>query len=159
MVSSFIIKPFFFPYWTCNFSSIMLSSDCCINCFSVCLIPSELDSSIRFKIRATLFLTVLKVMISLLTLATTLSTIDPNTGPARTKIEQVIISDPEDSWQHHEDLLQNCIDLWDSLGLHYEVVNICTGDMGTVAARKYDHMEPAFSSPWPKQPYLYTVRK
>jgi seryl-tRNA synthetase len=55
-----------------------------------------------------------------------------------TKIEQIIISDPEDSWQHHEDLLQNCIDLWDSLGLHYEVVNICTGDMGTVAARKYD---------------------
>jgi seryl-tRNA synthetase len=55
-----------------------------------------------------------------------------------TKIEQIIISDPEDSWQHHEDLLQNCIDLWDSLDLHYEVVNICTGDMGTVAARKYD---------------------
>ena len=55
-----------------------------------------------------------------------------------TKIEQIIISDPDDSWQHHEDLLQNCIDLWDSLGLHYEVVNICAGDMGTVAARKYD---------------------
>ena len=31
-----------------------------------------------------------------------------------------------------------CVDLWDELGLHYEVVNICTGDMGTVAARKYD---------------------
>ena len=28
--------------------------------------------------------------------------------------------------------------MWDSLGLHYQVVNICTGDMGTVAARKYD---------------------
>jgi seryl-tRNA synthetase len=28
--------------------------------------------------------------------------------------------------------------LWDSLSIHYEVVNICTGDMGTVAARKYD---------------------
>ena len=28
--------------------------------------------------------------------------------------------------------------MWDSLGLHYRVVNICTGDMGTVAARKYD---------------------
>ncbi len=55
-----------------------------------------------------------------------------------TKIEQVIISHPDDSWQHHEDLLQNCIELWDSLEIHYEVVNICTGDMGTVAARKYD---------------------
>ena len=55
-----------------------------------------------------------------------------------TKIEQIVISHPDESWQHHEDLLQNCIDLWDSLDLHYEVVNICTGDMGTVASRKYD---------------------
>ncbi len=55
-----------------------------------------------------------------------------------TKIEQIVISDPDDSWSHHEELLQNCIDLWDELGLHYEVVNICTGDMGTVASRKYD---------------------
>jgi seryl-tRNA synthetase len=38
----------------------------------------------------------------------------------------------------HEELLQNCIDLWNDLEIHYEVVNICTGDMGTVAARKYD---------------------
>ncbi len=55
-----------------------------------------------------------------------------------TKIEQIIISKPEDSWQLQEELLQNCIDLWDDLGMHYEVVNICTGDMGTVAAKKYD---------------------
>jgi len=55
-----------------------------------------------------------------------------------TKIEQVIISHPDDSWELHEELLTNCVDLWDALGLHYEVVNICTGDMGTVAARKYD---------------------
>jgi seryl-tRNA synthetase len=55
-----------------------------------------------------------------------------------TKIEQIILSHPDDSWQHHEDLLQNCIELWDSLDMHYAVVNICTGDMGTVAARKYD---------------------
>ena len=55
-----------------------------------------------------------------------------------TKIEQIVISHPDESWDHHEDLLKNCVDLWDTLGLHYEVVNICTGDMGTVAARKYD---------------------
>ena len=55
-----------------------------------------------------------------------------------TKIEQIVISHPDESWNHHEDLLKNCVDLWDALGLHYEVVNICTGDMGTVAARKYD---------------------
>ena len=55
-----------------------------------------------------------------------------------TKVEQVIISHPDNSWDAHEELLTNCVDLWDSLGLHYEVVNICTGDMGTVAAKKYD---------------------
>ena len=55
-----------------------------------------------------------------------------------TKVEQIVIAKPEDSWELHEELLQNCIDLWNELGLHYEVVNICTGDMGTVAARKYD---------------------
>jgi seryl-tRNA synthetase len=55
-----------------------------------------------------------------------------------TKIEQIIISKPEDSWELHEELLTNCIELWNSLELHYEIVNICTGDMGTVAAKKYD---------------------
>ena len=55
-----------------------------------------------------------------------------------TKIEQIVIAKPDDSWSIHEELLKNCIDLWNELGLHYEVVNICTGDMGTVAAKKYD---------------------
>ncbi|MDP6011858.1 MAG: serine--tRNA ligase [Candidatus Poseidoniaceae archaeon] len=55
-----------------------------------------------------------------------------------TKIEQIIISKPEDSWNLHEELLTNCVELWDSLNLHYEVVNICTGDMGSVASKKYD---------------------
>lgn len=55
-----------------------------------------------------------------------------------TKIEQIVITKPEESWEMHDELLQNCIDLWNDLQIHYEVVNICTGDMGTVAARKYD---------------------
>ena len=55
-----------------------------------------------------------------------------------TKIEQIIISLPEKSWEYHEDMLENCIDLWNSLNIHYRVVNICTGDMGTVASKKYD---------------------
>ena len=55
-----------------------------------------------------------------------------------TKVEQIVICHPDDSWDHHEELLGNAVNLWDSLGLHYRVVNICTGDMGTVAARKYD---------------------
>ena len=55
-----------------------------------------------------------------------------------TKVEQIVICHPDESWDYHEELLKNCLDLWDALELHYEVVNICTGDMGTVAARKYD---------------------
>lgn len=55
-----------------------------------------------------------------------------------TKIEQVIICRPDESWEMHEELLKNAIDLWNSLDLHYRVVNICTGDMGTVASKKYD---------------------
>ena len=32
------------------------------------------------------------------------------------KVEQIVISDAEGSWDLHEELLQNCIDLWDALG-------------------------------------------
>ena len=53
-------------------------------------------------------------------------------------MEQVVICHPDDSWKHHEDLLKNAIDLWTNLGIHFRVVNICTGDMGTVASKKYD---------------------
>ncbi|DAC14285.1 MAG TPA: serine--tRNA ligase, partial [Candidatus Poseidoniales archaeon] len=55
-----------------------------------------------------------------------------------TKVEQIIICHPDDSWNHHEVLLENCRSLWDALDIHYQIVNICTGDMGTVAAKKYD---------------------
>ena len=55
-----------------------------------------------------------------------------------TKVEQIVISHPDDSWKYHEELLANAVDMWNALGLHFEVVNICTGDMGTIAARKYD---------------------
>ncbi|MDA1168518.1 MAG: serine--tRNA ligase, partial [archaeon] len=55
-----------------------------------------------------------------------------------TKVEQIVIARPEESWNLHEELLANCVDLWNSLGLHFEVVNICSGDMGTVASKKYD---------------------
>jgi len=55
-----------------------------------------------------------------------------------TKVEQFVFCKPEDSWQIHEELLQNAEDVFRSLDLPYHVVNICTGDIGTVAAKKYD---------------------
>lgn len=54
------------------------------------------------------------------------------------KIEQIIICKPEDSWKHHEELINNSIEFFESLGLHFRQVNICTGDIGSVAAKKYD---------------------
>ncbi|RMF05034.1 serine--tRNA ligase [Candidatus Woesearchaeota archaeon] len=54
------------------------------------------------------------------------------------KIEQFIFCKPEDSWKYHEELLQNAEEIFQELGLPYRVVNICTGDIGTVAAKKYD---------------------
>ncbi|MFA4826159.1 MAG: serine--tRNA ligase [Methanoregula sp.] len=55
-----------------------------------------------------------------------------------TKVEQFVYCMPEDSWQIHEELLANAEEVFQSLGLPYRVVNICTGDIGTVAAKKYD---------------------
>jgi seryl-tRNA synthetase len=54
------------------------------------------------------------------------------------KIEQFIFSLPEQSWELHEELQRNSEELYQQLGIHYRVVNICTGDIGTIAAKKYD---------------------
>jgi seryl-tRNA synthetase len=54
------------------------------------------------------------------------------------KVEQFIFCLPDQSWQFHEELQKNSEDLYQKLGLHCRVVNICTGDIGTLAAKKYD---------------------
>jgi seryl-tRNA synthetase len=54
------------------------------------------------------------------------------------KVEQFIYSAPDESWKLHEELLKNLEEFWQSLKIPYRVVNVCTGDLGTVAAKKYD---------------------
>jgi seryl-tRNA synthetase len=54
------------------------------------------------------------------------------------KIEQFIFCTPDQSWNLHEELLHNAEDITRKLGLAHRVVNVCTGDIGTVAAKKYD---------------------
>jgi seryl-tRNA synthetase len=54
------------------------------------------------------------------------------------KIEQFIFCLPEQSWGLHEELQHNSESLYQGLGLHYRVVNVCTGDIGIIAAKKYD---------------------
>jgi len=54
------------------------------------------------------------------------------------KIEQFIFCKPEDSWKLHEELIGNAEELFKKLKLPYRIVNICTGDIGIVAAKKFD---------------------
>ncbi len=54
------------------------------------------------------------------------------------KIEQFIFCHPDESWDYHEEIIQNAEMLFRGLEIPYRVVDICTGDIGVVAARKYD---------------------
>jgi len=54
------------------------------------------------------------------------------------KVEQVVLCEPKDSWRVHEELLSNAESFLKKLRIHYQVVNVCTGDLGIVAAKKYD---------------------
>ena len=54
------------------------------------------------------------------------------------KVEQFVFSLPEESWKIHEELIKNEEDFVQALKLPYRVVNVCTGDIGIVAAKKLD---------------------
>ncbi|HHQ45156.1 MAG TPA: serine--tRNA ligase [Candidatus Altiarchaeales archaeon] len=54
------------------------------------------------------------------------------------KIEQFVFAKPDDSWNIIEDLIKNAEELMQKLEIPYRIVNVCTGDIGTVAAKKYD---------------------
>ncbi|MFP3130555.1 MAG: serine--tRNA ligase [Nitrososphaeria archaeon] len=54
------------------------------------------------------------------------------------KVEQFIYSKPEDSWKYHEELIKNAEEFFQSLGIPYRVVNVCSGELGAPAAKKYD---------------------
>jgi len=54
------------------------------------------------------------------------------------KVEMFLFSTPEDSWKLHEELVRNVEEFFQSLKIPHRVVNVCTGDLGTVAAKKYD---------------------
>ncbi len=54
------------------------------------------------------------------------------------KVEQFIFCKPEDSWDFLEEILKNAEDIYRSLGIPYRVVNVCSGELGRLAAKKYD---------------------
>jgi seryl-tRNA synthetase len=54
------------------------------------------------------------------------------------KVEQISITSQNTSWKEHDYLFHTAELFWQSLGIHYQKVNICTEDIGIVAAKKYD---------------------
>lgn len=54
------------------------------------------------------------------------------------KVEQMVVCKQAESWDVHEELLKHAVEFFESLGLHFRIVNVCTGDLGIVAAKKYD---------------------
>jgi seryl-tRNA synthetase len=54
------------------------------------------------------------------------------------KVEQFIFCKPEESWKIHEELIKNTEQIYQLLKIPYRIVNICTGDIGSIAAKKYD---------------------
>jgi seryl-tRNA synthetase len=54
------------------------------------------------------------------------------------KIEMFIFSHPDKSWDEFENLRDTLEEIVKGLGLHYRIMNMCTGDIGTPNAKKYD---------------------
>ncbi|KAL2813335.1 hypothetical protein BDW59DRAFT_154871 [Aspergillus cavernicola] len=54
------------------------------------------------------------------------------------KIEQFILSKPEDSWKIFDEMIANSEDFYKSLGLPYQVVSIVSGALNNAAAKKFD---------------------
>ncbi len=55
-----------------------------------------------------------------------------------TKSEMFIYCKPEDSEAFHQHLLDMEEKIYQALGLPYRILEMCTGDLGAMAARKYD---------------------
>ncbi len=55
-----------------------------------------------------------------------------------TKVEMFVYCRPEDSPGMHEKILELEEKLWQSLGIPYRVLEMCTGDLGAQSARKFD---------------------
>lgn len=54
------------------------------------------------------------------------------------KIEMFIFSHPENSWRDYEFLKATLEEIFRGLKIHYRILNMCTGDIGSPNAKKYD---------------------
>ena len=54
------------------------------------------------------------------------------------KLEMFAFATEEDSWQVYETIVKIVEEIWQGLGIHYQAINICTGDLGAPNAKKID---------------------
>uniref|UniRef100_A0AC35TXP7 Serine--tRNA ligase n=1 Tax=Rhabditophanes sp. KR3021 TaxID=114890 RepID=A0AC35TXP7_9BILA len=56
------------------------------------------------------------------------------------KIEQFVICSPREniSWEMFDEMIGNCEEFYQSLGIPYQIVNIVSGELNLAAAKKYD---------------------
>lgn len=54
------------------------------------------------------------------------------------KVEQIVFCRPDESPAFFEELANNAEAFLDSLGIAFRTVNVCTGDIGVIASKKYD---------------------
>lgn len=54
------------------------------------------------------------------------------------KVEQFVLCNPDDSWQHFDEMMNTSEEFYQSLGLPYQVVAIVSGALNNAAAKKHD---------------------
>ena len=54
------------------------------------------------------------------------------------KVEQFCVTEPDKSWEMMEQMLDNSMDFYKSLGISFRVINVVSGDLNNAAAQKYD---------------------
>lgn len=54
------------------------------------------------------------------------------------KVEQFVFCHPDQSWGFFEDIQRNAEVMYQELGLHHRIIEICSGDMGLIKAKSYD---------------------
>lgn len=54
------------------------------------------------------------------------------------KVEMVVFCKPEESQKMHDEMVAIEEEIWSSLGIPYQKLNVCSGDLGNPAMKKHD---------------------
>lgn len=54
------------------------------------------------------------------------------------KVEQFVFCRPEESWDYLEEIISNAEEIYNQLRIPYRIVNVCSGELSVLNAKKYD---------------------